>query len=73
MPLAHPLLSPPWAVPVGVVTAVLVIVLVTWALQLLQVASEQQEFSLTLAGCMVCSAAVGLLTVMVMALNGIPL
>jgi hypothetical protein len=43
-----------------------VIALVAWALQLMQAASDRQEFSLMLAGCMVCSAAVGLSTVMVL-------
>ncbi len=43
-----------------------VIALVAWALQLMQAANERQEFSLMLAGCMVCSAAVGLATVMVL-------
>ncbi|QBE68277.1 hypothetical protein SynWH8101_0682 [Synechococcus sp. WH 8101] len=59
--------------PVGVIWVVLVIALVAWALQLMQAAIDQQEFSLMLAGCMVCSAAVGLATVMVMTLNGLPL
>ncbi len=59
--------------PVGVVWVVLVIALVAWALQLMQAAIDQQEFSLMLAGCMVCSAAVGLATVMVMTLNRLPL
>jgi hypothetical protein len=59
--------------PVGVVWVVLMIALVAWALQLMQAAIDQQEFSLMLAGCMVCSAAVGLATVMVMTLNGLPL
>ncbi len=43
-----------------------VIGLVAWALQLMQAANDRQEFSLMLAGCMVCSAAVGLSTVMVL-------
>jgi hypothetical protein len=43
-----------------------VIALVAWALQLMQAASDRQEFSLMLAGCMVCCAAVGLSTVMVL-------
>ena len=43
-----------------------VIALVAWALQLMQAASDRQEFSLMLAGCMVCSAAVGLSTVMLL-------
>ena len=43
-----------------------VIVMVAWALQLMQAASDRKEFSLMLAGCMVCSAAIGLATVMVM-------
>ena len=59
--------------PVGVVWVVLVIALVAWALQLMQAAIDQREFSLMLAGCMVCSAAVGLATVMVMTLNRLPL
>jgi hypothetical protein len=42
-----------------------VVALVAWALQLMQAANDRQEFSLMLAGCMVCSAAVGLATVMV--------
>ena len=43
-----------------------VFVRVAWALQLMQAASDRKEFSLMLAGCMVCSAAIGLATVMVM-------
>lgn len=43
-----------------------VIALVAWALQLMQAANDRQEFSLMLAGCMVCSAAVGLSTVMLL-------
>lgn len=47
-----------------------VIALVAWALQLMQAANDRQEFSLMLAGCMVCSAAVGLATVMLLTLTG---
>jgi hypothetical protein len=47
-----------------------VVALVAWALQLMQAATDRQEFSLMLAGCMVCSAAVGLATVMVLTLTG---
>jgi hypothetical protein len=43
-----------------------VVAMVAWALQLMQAAADRREFSLMLAGCMVCSAAVGLATVMVM-------
>ena len=43
-----------------------VVAMVAWALQLMQAATDRQEFSLMLAGCMVCSAAVGLAAVMVM-------
>ena len=43
-----------------------VVAMVAWALQLMQAASDRREFSLMLAGCMVCSAAVGLATVMVL-------
>lgn len=46
-----------------------VIALVAWALQLMQAATDRQDFSLMLAGCMVCSAAVGLSTVMVLTLT----
>ncbi|MFO7629699.1 MAG: hypothetical protein R6W06_09355 [Prochlorococcaceae cyanobacterium] len=70
---------PPAAVPTGsavplltvagVVMVVAVVALVAWALQLMQAANDRQEFSLMLAGCMVCSAAVGLATVMVITLT----
>ncbi len=43
-----------------------IVTLVAWALQLMQAANDRREFSLMLAGCMVCSAAVGLATVMVL-------
>ena len=46
-----------------------VVALIAWALQLMQAASDRQEFSLMLAGCMVCSAAVGLATVTVITLS----
>ena len=48
---------------------VLVVALVAWALQLMEAATQRKEFSLMLAGCMVCSAAVGLATVMVLTLT----
>ena len=54
----------------GLVMVVAVVALVAWALQLMQAASDRREFSLMLAGCMVCSAAVGLATVMVLTLTG---
>jgi len=73
MPAAQPLLTSVWAVPAGLLAVGVIIALITWALKLMQSAVDQQEFSLMLAGCMVCSAAVGLATVMMMALNGIPL
>jgi hypothetical protein len=47
-----------------------VVAMVAWALQLMQAASDRREFSLMLAGCMVCSAAVGLATVMVLTITG---
>lgn len=47
-----------------------VVALVAWALQLMQAANDRKEFALMLAGCMVCSAAVGLATVMVLTLSG---
>lgn len=53
---------------VGAIVLV-VVVMVAWALQLMQAASDRKEFSLMLAGCMVCSAAIGLATVMVMTLT----
>jgi hypothetical protein len=49
---------------------VAVVALVAWALQLMQAANDRQEFSLMLAGCLVCSAAVGLASVMVLTLTG---
>ncbi|MDA1247159.1 MAG: hypothetical protein O2787_07670 [Cyanobacteria bacterium] len=63
---ALPILSPPasTAIALGMVAAV--VALIAWALQLMQAASDRREFSLMLAGCMVCSAAVGLATVMVL-------
>jgi ABC-type glycerol-3-phosphate transport system permease component len=55
---------------IALLLVVAVIALVAWALQLMQAANDRQEFSLMLAGCMVCSAAVGLATVMVITLTG---
>ena len=52
------------------VLVVAVVALVAWALELMQAANDRREFSLMLAGCMVCSAAVGLATVMVLTLTG---
>lgn len=60
-PLAAPLLT--------ILAVIMVVALVAWALQLMQAATDRQEFSLMLAGCMVCSAAVGLATVMVLTLT----
>lgn len=69
MPAPFLLSSPPLtALTLGLVAVV--IALVAWALQLMQAASERREFSLMLAGCMVCSAAVGLATVMVLTVAG---
>ena len=53
------------------VLVVAVVALVAWALHLMQAANDRREFSLMLAGCMVCSAAVGLATVMVLTLTGV--
>lgn len=50
----------------AVAIVIVVLAMVAWALQLMQAASDRKEFSLMLAGCMVCSAAIGLATVMVM-------
>jgi NADH:ubiquinone oxidoreductase subunit K len=50
---------------IALLTLAAVVGLVAWALQLMQAATDRQEFSLMLAGCMVCSAAVGLATVLV--------
>lgn len=63
-------LPAPLSTLVGLLLVVVVIALVAWALQLMQAASDRREFSLMLAGCMVCSAAVGLATVMVLTLTG---
>ena len=55
----------PHSTALAAVMVLAVIAMVAWALQLMQAASDRREFSLMLAGCMVCSAAVGLATVMV--------
>lgn len=60
------LLPAPLLTATALLVVVVVIGLVAWALQLMQAATERREFSLMLAGCMVCSAAVGLATVMVL-------
>ena len=54
---------------IALLMVVSVVALIAWALQLMQAASDRQEFSLMLAGCMVCSAAVGLATVTVLTLS----
>jgi uncharacterized membrane protein YcjF (UPF0283 family) len=59
-----------WPSLIGLTLVVLVVALVAWALQLMQAANDRQEFSLMLAGCMVCCAAVGLATVMVITVIG---
>ncbi|MEY3930036.1 MAG: hypothetical protein RLZZ516_1746 [Cyanobacteriota bacterium] len=55
----------PHSTALAVALVLAVIAMVAWALQLMQAASDRREFSLMLAGCMVCSAAVGLAAVMV--------
>ena len=57
------------ATALGVLMVLVVVALVAWALQLMEAANQRKEFSLMLAGCMVCSAAVGLATVMVLTLT----
>ncbi len=59
------------ALPIGILLVVVVIILIAWVLQLMQSALDQREFSLMLAGCLVCSAAVGLATVMLITFNGL--
>jgi hypothetical protein len=59
-------LPPPLIRLLAIVMVAAVVALVAWALQLMQAATDRQEFSLMLAGCMVCSAAVGLSTVMLL-------
>ena len=56
--------------PFALLMVAVVVGLVAWALHLMQAASERREFALMLAGCMVCSAAVGLATVMVITITG---
>lgn len=63
--LQHPLTTT-----IALLLVAVVIALVAWALQLMQAANDRQEFSLMLAGCMVCCSAVGLATVMVITLTG---
>ena len=69
----QPLIPSNWVLPLGIALVFVVIALVAWALQLMQSAMDQGEFSLMLAGCMVCSAAVGIATVMVMTLGDLSL
>ena len=71
--VGQPLIPTSWVLPLGILLVFVVVALVGWALQLMQAAMDQGEFSLMLAGCMVCSAAVGLATVMVMTLSGLSL
>ena len=59
-----------WPSLIGLTMVALVVALVAWALQLMQAANDRQEFSLMLAGCRVCCAAVGLATVMVITVIG---
>jgi hypothetical protein len=75
-PVDDPALSSLVVLPASLLTVIAlvmvaaVVALVAWALHLMQTASDRREFSLMLAGCMVCSAAVGLATVMVLTLTG---
>ncbi len=62
-------LPPSLATAIALAMVSAVVALVAWALQLMQAATDRREFSLMLAGCMVCSAAVGLATVMVLTLT----
>ena len=66
-----PFMTRQQALPVGILLVLVVIALLAWTLQSMLSAIDQQEFSLMLAGCLVCSGAVGLATVMVMTLNGL--
>jgi hypothetical protein len=59
-----------WPAVIGLVMMVVIIGLLVWCVRLLDEASQHGEFSLTLAGCMVGSAAIGLATVMVITLTG---
>ena len=63
------LLPPSLLTALALVLVAVIVALVAWALQLMQAANDRQDFSLMLAGCMVCSAAVGLATVMVIAVT----
>ncbi|MFS6825986.1 hypothetical protein [Cyanobium sp. ATX-6F1] len=65
-----PPLAPPLSTALALLMVVTVLALVAWALQLMQAANDRKEFALMLAGCMVCFAAVGLATVMVITLSG---
>jgi hypothetical protein len=66
-----PALLPSHSTVLALLIVVVVIAMVGWALQLMQAASDRKEFSLMLAGCMVCSAAVGLAAVMVMTFTSV--
>ncbi len=67
--LAVPVVLSPFTTVICLVMVLAVVGLVAWALQLMEAANARREFSLMLAGCMVCSAAVGLATVMVITLT----
>ena len=71
--MEHPLLNSAWSRPLGPLTVVVMIALIGWAIRLIQSAVDQRDFSLILAGCMVCSAALGFAAVIVVTLKGIPL
>ena len=63
-------LSPSLLTGLALLMVATLVALVAWALQLMEAANERREFGLMLAGCMVCSAAVGLAAVMVLTLTG---
>jgi len=69
-PVSQALTQAPPLTVLALFLVAVVVALVAWALQLMQAASERREFALMLAGCMVCSAAVGLATVMVITITG---
>ncbi|MFM7269951.1 MAG: hypothetical protein ACKOZT_15445 [Cyanobium sp.] len=69
-PISQALTQAPSLTVLALFLVAVVMALVAWALQLMQAASERREFALMLAGCMVCSAAVGLATVMVITVAG---
>ena len=69
LPLSLPAIAPGW---LGLALVAAVVALVAWELQLMQTASDSNEPTLLLAGCMVCGVAAGLSVIYVLTLLVLP-